>query len=458
MLIAKLGLYVRAYSDAVAPTLSLRREAVITACALVRRNSKEFESFAKLLRELRRWSDIAHPLQLFESHMDREEQQARDLFMEVRDVCLWLANDQQAYEAARIVTQYCAEIFKELPRALSQMQEEIATLSMLSKQKAAATLLEPLCKVLGEVQQNHRQIEKELLKSGFGLQSNGLTKRLYDDFAKAVIATAGTEIADLPWSLVRDAAISLNNNSRSPRAAAALINGLVSHFSIHRPSDDIVIALKNDQQAAKKNILQGEFDTSLKQENWAAAATVAEKLIEIEKDFNEVAALKQMRDAIAAKRQSNKRKAWGWGVAALIFLSLIAIGNQSSSKSSSPPSASPSPSPSPWSGSPPADSVPKGPIKLEERPRVGSDVSFTQANIRYCTFQRVRLESARSSVASETDELAFNALVDDWNSRCARYRYTTSDKNAVDAEVSSRRWALEAEGRALANNWPSHRR
>jgi hypothetical protein len=83
--------------------------------------------------------------------MNREEPQARDLFMQVRDLCIWLANEEQAYEAARTITQYCTETFRELPRALGQMQEEIETLSRLSIQKAATTLLEPLCKVLNEV-------------------------------------------------------------------------------------------------------------------------------------------------------------------------------------------------------------------------------------------------------------------------------------------------------------------
>jgi hypothetical protein len=129
VLIAKLDLYIRAYSDAVAPALSLHREGVITACAAVRSNPKDNAAFGKLWRALRAWSEIAHPLQLFECHMNREEPQARELFMLVRDLCIWLANEQQAYEAGSIVTQYCAEVFKELPRALAQMQEEISTLS-----------------------------------------------------------------------------------------------------------------------------------------------------------------------------------------------------------------------------------------------------------------------------------------------------------------------------------------
>jgi hypothetical protein len=42
--------------------------------------------------------------------------------------------------------------------------------------------------------------------------------------------------------------------------------------------------------------------------------------------------------------------------------------------------------------------------------------------------------------------------IDDFNSRCSRYRYQQSDKSAVDAEVSAKRGAFEGEGRSLAGS------
>jgi hypothetical protein len=151
--------------------------------------------------------------------------------------------------------------------------------------------------------------------------------------AGAATAVAGM-IVPVPWRLVREAAISLNNDSSSPKAAAAVINGLVSYFSIQRPSEDVVIALKNDQQTSIKNSVQADMEGSLKRGNLATTATLVEQLIKIEKDSNEVAALKQLRAAIAAKRRSNKIKFWGWSAAALIFISLMAIGSQDKPSSS----------------------------------------------------------------------------------------------------------------------------
>jgi hypothetical protein len=88
----------------------------------------------------------------------------------------------------------------------------------------------------------------------------------------------------------------------------------------------------------------------------------------------------------------------------------------------------------------------------EERPAAGIGLEFSRANIRYCTFQQVRLE-ALGPVTEGADLVVFNALVEDWNARCARYRYRPVDKDAVDSEAAGRRALLEVEGRAFMNGW-----
>jgi hypothetical protein len=92
----------------------------------------------------------------------------------------------------------------------------------------------------------------------------------------------------------------------------------------------------------------------------------------------------------------------------------------------------------------------------EDRPAVAAAAEagreFSRANIRYCTFQQIRLE-ALGPVTEGADLVVFNALVEDWNARCTRFRYRAADKDAVDAEAAGRRALLEVEGRALMNGW-----
>jgi peptidoglycan hydrolase-like protein with peptidoglycan-binding domain len=88
----------------------------------------------------------------------------------------------------------------------------------------------------------------------------------------------------------------------------------------------------------------------------------------------------------------------------------------------------------------------------EERPAAGIGLELSRANIRYCTFQQTRLE-ALGPVTEGADLVVFNALVEDWNARCTRYRYRPADKEAVDSEAVGRRALLEVEGRAFMNGW-----
>ena len=88
----------------------------------------------------------------------------------------------------------------------------------------------------------------------------------------------------------------------------------------------------------------------------------------------------------------------------------------------------------------------------EERPLRDAEHEFTRANLRYCTFQQIRLE-ALGPITEGADLVVFNALVDDWNVRCTKYRFRAEDKETVDAEAGRRRALLEVEGRALMNVW-----
>jgi uncharacterized membrane protein (UPF0127 family) len=62
------------------------------------------------------------------------------------------------------------------------------------------------------------------------------------------------------------------------------------------------------------------------------------------------------------------------------------------------------------------------------------------------------LEAASPLLKSDTGIRAFNAYVDDWNSRCSSYQYRSSDKSTVDTEVENQT-AIEGRARAFADIW-----
>jgi hypothetical protein len=141
---------------------------------------------------------------------------------------------------------------------------------------------------------------------------------------------------------------------------------------------------------------------------------------------------------------------WSLGVAAALGLGLTIFSRGPDQEG---PSAVPPPNGNhvleTGASSPPAD-LPK--VGEETRPPLGAKLPFTQANVRYCLFQQVRLEAVRP-LTDSADLALFNTLVNDWNARCGRPRYLASDKSAVDRELLDRRTVLEVEGRSLLMGW-----
>lgn len=74
--------------------------------------------------------------------------------------------------------------------------------------------------------------------------------------------------------------------------------------------------------------------------------------------------------------------------------------------------------------------------------------------VRYCLFQEERLRIVRQNVQGPDDTRAYNALVTDWNSRCADYFYQDEDLRAVKDEVPSLQTMFKADAERILSTWP----
>jgi len=148
---------------------------------------------------------------------------------------------------------------------------------------------------------------------------------------------------------------------------------------------------------------------------------------------------------------------------AALFIGAIALAGIGFLANSRRPPPSPVPS-RPGSTTPSVNPVPQfnptlpppiGPslssLTAEEKPPVGQDRVLSVAQLRYCLAQSARLDGAVKAVdrRSQSDISRFNALVEDYNTRCVKYRYRASEMQTVKADVDARRAQLEREGAAL---------
>jgi hypothetical protein len=86
----------------------------------------------------------------------------------------------------------------------------------------------------------------------------------------------------------------------------------------------------------------------------------------------------------------------------------------------------------------------------EEKPPVGRDHVLESSQIRYCLAESIRIDAAKgalnNSIGSDVDE--FNATVEDWNSRCAQYKYDGESFKSAKSEIEGIRSRLQSEGRS----------
>lgn len=100
---------------------------------------------------------------------------------------------------------------------------------------------------------------------------------------------------------------------------------------------------------------------------------------------------------------------------------------------------------------PPQATEPVASSTEEDEPPVGTGQTFTDNEIRYCLSQSIRLNGAQSAMNkySQADVDRYNALVDDYNSRCASFQYPAGDLQSVQGEVNQNTATLMAQGEAL---------
>lgn len=461
--IFRLDVYVSMFRQTVASELSKRSESVVAVCDVIRKDPKPDATYRKLDKALRFWIALVRPIQTYENYRQREDAATREMYGTVRQLALDLSNEQREFVCAAKVVSIASGVFGHLPRAADQMADDTKQLAELRNDKLADELLTPLLQACEQANNSHRTIESELLKAGFGPGAVGSMKSIFDKFVAAVDSTEKLPFSDAPWRLVRSIAISLNNDSSSPQAADRIIQGLLDHATHRPPTLETIAMLREDQRAVRKNHVENDLTKNLQAQKWKETERLAERLLTLETDEENLKAVRTIRDAAAAKRKANARVLWFWGLVIVGGGIWAVLANNGSSSGPQTTQYRPSPSysntqawpqttaPSQTTFPPPqrSDSFDTG----ETMPALGTGLALTRANIRYCAYQRVRIEAARPLVQAGVQGQRFSAAVDDYNSRCSDYRYRQSDKDAVDAELLGKRYSLESEGRALAASW-----
>lgn len=243
--------------------------------------------------------------------------------------------------------------------------------------------------------------------------------------------------------MLRDLALTCNNDHGDPEASYLLTQFVLERFRT-LVDDGVVETLKEDAGTVFKNWKISDLEKNSKNLSWMIQqlqGIVAVAPSTVRREFS------NMLDALIEARRK-KRIKWAWiaGIAAIIIVPAIISENKTSTPRSSYTSSNTTTTRT-TSYSPSVDDY------QESVPPIGTGLTLSKPQVRYCTFQGRRLDLLRSMAATSSAVFKFNVLIEDYNSRCSSFRYWGSDLTSVAAEASGRTAQFQQEAANLSRNW-----
>ena len=436
--------FVREYDILSEPHLARISEAIDQQIELARQPTQQLEAVTNEIAELlRQWDDVNQPVQVFEQHQGHEEGRSKQIYERLRSLCLELANERGEFRHAKRLSEALLHTFPELESVAEVLKGDVEALENLDEQQKQFSVLEPLVAACDAAKSQVPKLKSALQSSGFAPARKGAVKEIFAAFDTAAKAP-GT--GDAAFLVVRDLALFVNNDRNDPETAFRLIDGLITYQGA-KPSQDVSSKLDEERSVLHRNWKMPELDRQ--SGNLGGMAKVVDEMLKYAKG-NDRAELVQLKSRIERK-QAGKKVKWliYGGIAAVIGFFVISdeLDRPTSRTSYQPPTTYQPSTPRQTTTSPSSNT------SAETRPPVGQGLALNRAQVRYCVFQGERLEAMRSLTTTNYQISQFNALIDDYNSRCSNYRYTSGVLSSVRREAQGKTAEFTADARRIVASW-----
>ena len=127
------------------------------------------------------------------------------------------------------------------------------------------------------------------------------------------------------------------------------------------------------------------------------------------------------------------------GIGAILLLANIDHKNGTSSDYPSPAPVVSAPSQDVWQNSG-LESL------VEEMPPVGQNLVLSVPQVRWCVFEKARMEMMKELATDDEEITAFNTYVSRYNARCAQFRYRQGVLATIEGELGQQGRRLQSEG------------
>ncbi len=471
-----LSAFVQAFARHTAPDLA-RLSTDLEASSSRLRSARTVANAEALAACLHCWDTVRQPIQLWDEAQGIDEPESRALGGKLRDLCIELANEHSAYDAALVISRALHEAFGELPGMRDLFAEDIGTLDELAGQARVTAIVAPVMDALTAMAAKPTVTARNL-DAWIGSPVRKDPGKLRAAFETALDKLRG-EDAGVPAMNIRSLTLDLHNDHTLSDAALRLTLWLLSYRA--RLPGSVVTKLLEDQTTLQRIVWQNELKSTLDRGDLDVAETLVSNLLGTATDAEDRKLMQSVRTGIASRRGSRSRGRWGWGIAAAFVAFLIFSENNgkksayadtstytTTSTEAAPPAADvmdtsvadssadvTAPSATETTDATAPAAVADSDTKEETQPAALLGQSLSMPELRYCRRQKERITAASAavdnSVASEID--GFNAAVNDFNGKCGNFKYMQNDMTTVTSEIETDAAKLADEGRAMVQGW-----
>ncbi len=297
--------------------------------------------------------------------------------------------------------------------------------------------LDSIIDVLGANHQHIRDIASDLLAGGFGSAATGQAARLREAFRNALADSRNVQAV---WSLLRSALLALNNERSTRPAAVILVEALLAFRP--GPPAGMMAKLQQDFVVVRGNVLIHEVEDLARRGVTKTALDKIAAALHLGVSEAQRGALLQIR---ADLMKSDRRASGGFiwligGCLVLIAVVLVWVGFNPGSR------------PRPAVTLPQAVETPGNSDRTESKPAPGTKSVLQLPELRYCEFQKERLNSVRTMISGALVQ-RFNAAIDDLNARCGSASFDQRDMDTVTNQRAANKESLAKDGAAMLTGW-----
>ncbi len=449
-------------------------EAIKKSILAIYTSPTERSTLANLSRQLNDWDD---------QNFSGKEFQGQKLFEDLQSLIAFLENrglSAQADEIFRLILYIFPEkYFPTLPWLKESQDIDFRLLEegvFVVKSKNYPDYIKESVRLFDE---QFRKVSRKL--SAFALEldnfqfkenGSGEAGELFRRFADVVEKLNDTVLKDMPWTLINQMAMKINNGLSFFQAAYLMLRAL-NTIKTSRPSPGLIDLMQRNEKFFLRNHYWKCIDDAMAQQDYDNLVESIDRFLPMADSGYERSNLLLMRDRALKNISAVPRHLLTFVIATILIVAIITIViyepsprtslnlDQSREKliSGSKKSAAEK------SGDSGSDVISDADLEralrvtsrtgLEEKkpPARPHHRKLTLPEIRHAVFQKLRIEYLQEQSLSAQEKLLLQVMIDDYNGRCEFYEYNNDDREKVhwDAKIHAPRIIQDAQD--ILANW-----